>query len=177
MSRAAHLVRRFLGALWPGAPRAADVAWVQGVLTGDEYALWAQLPNHDRRHAIRVARHVERTLAGTTEAGDPRWLAAALLHDVGKLDAGLGVLGRVGATLAGAAAGHEMAGPWSARRGITRRVGLYLRHDELGATRIRVVGGREEAARWAGAHHHDEEWAATGFPPVVVDALVAADDD
>ncbi|HWW46127.1 MAG TPA: hypothetical protein VN180_13735 [Acidimicrobiia bacterium] len=58
MSRAAHLVRRFLGALWPGAPRAADVAWVQGVLTGDEYALWAQLPNHDRRHAIRVARHV-----------------------------------------------------------------------------------------------------------------------
>jgi HD domain len=177
MSRAAHLVRRFLGALWPGAPRPGDVGWVQATLTGDEFGLWAQLPHHDQRHSIRVARRVERALAGTPEAGDPRWLAAALLHDVGKLDAGLGVLGRVGATLAGAAAGHEMAGPWSGRRGVTRRVGLYLRHDELGATRIRVAGGREEAARWAGAHHHEAQWAATGLPPVVVEALVAADDD
>ena len=118
-----------------------------------------------------------RALVGTVEAGDPRWLAAALLHDVGKLDAGLGVLGRVGATLAGAAAGHEMAGPWSARRGITRRVGLYLRHPELGATRIRVVGGREEAARWAAGHHTPGVWSETGIPAVVVDALVAADDD
>jgi hypothetical protein len=177
MSRAAHLVRRFLGALWPGPPRAADIAWVKDVLDDAEYGLWAQLPRHDRRHAIRVARRVERTLAGTAEAGDTRWLAAALLHDVGKLDAGLGPVGRVGATLAGAAAGHEMAGPWSARRGVTRRVGLYLRHPELGATRIRVVGGREEAARWAGAHHTEDEWAATGLPPAVVDALVAADDD
>ncbi|HEV2309944.1 MAG TPA: HD domain-containing protein [Acidimicrobiia bacterium] len=177
MSRAAHLVRRFLGALWPGPPRAGDVEWVQGVLTGEEYGVWAKLPNHDRRHSIRVARRVERALASTPEAGDPRWLAAALLHDVGKLDAGLGVLGRVGATLAGAAAGHEMAGPWSARQGITRRVGLYLRHPELGATRLRLAGGREEAARWAGAHHQPDEWAATGLPPVVVDALVDADDD
>jgi len=177
VSRAAHLVRRFLGALWPGPPRAADVAWVQEVLNAEEYALWAQLSNHDRRHSIRVARHVERTLASTTESGDPRWPAAALVHDVGKLDAGLGVLGRVGATLAGAAAGQEMAGPWSARRGITRCVGLYLRHPELGATRIRVVGGREEVARWAAAHHQEDERAATGLPAVVVDAMVAADDD
>ena len=177
MSRAAHLARRFLGALWPGPPRAADVAWVQGVLTDAEYALWALLPNHDRRHSIRVARRVQRTLAGTVEADEPRWLAAALLHDVGKLDAGLGLVGRVGATLAGAAAGHDMAGPWSARRGVTRRVGLYLRHPELGAVRIRGAGGREEAARWAAAHHAEAAWARTGLPPAVVDALVAADDD
>ncbi|HEY6318986.1 MAG TPA: hypothetical protein VI462_14005, partial [Acidimicrobiia bacterium] len=70
MSRAAHLVRRFLGALWPGPPRAADVAWVKDVLDDAEYRLWAQLPRHDRRHAIRVARRVERALAGTPEAGD-----------------------------------------------------------------------------------------------------------
>ena len=177
MSRAAHLARRFVGALRPGGPAAGDVAWVATVLDPGELSVWARLPGHDRRHAVGVARRVETALAATDQAGDRRWLAAALLHDVGKLDAGLGVVGRVGATLAGAAAGHGWADVWSTKRGITRRVGLYLRHPELGATRIRVVGGQEEAAVWAGAHHTEEAWPGTGFPPVVIDALVAADDD
>jgi hypothetical protein len=177
MSRARHLVRRFVGALRPGGPSAADDAWARKVLTAPEYDLWAAMPNHDRRHSIAVARRVERTLAGTAHAGDDRWLAAALLHDVGKLDAGLGVVARVGATLAGAAAGHDAADEWSTRRGLTRRVGLYLRHAELGATRIRLVGGRDEAAAWAGAHHQPDPAATSGLPPVVADALLAADDD
>ena len=177
MTRPLHLARRFVGTLRPGGPAAADRAWVESVLTRAEHALWRRMPSHDRRHAVLVARRVEATLAGTDEAGDARWLAAALLHDVGKLDAGLRVPGRVVATLAGGAAGHEWAEPWSEQRGFTRRVGLYLRHPELGATRIRVVGGREEAARWAAAHHEASTWAGTGIPPAVVDALVAADDD
>jgi hypothetical protein len=146
------------------------------VLTDPEWDLWWRMSNPDRRHSVAVARRVERALAGTPDAGDPRWPAAALLHDVGKLDAGLGVLGRVGATLADAAAGHTMAEAWSTRRGITRRVGLYLRHPELGATRIRVVGGREEVAAWAAAHHRPEP-AAVGVPADVAAVLVAADDD
>ena len=177
MTRPLHLARRFVGALRPGGPRAADTAWVASVLTPEEHALWSRLPNHDRRHSVLVARRVEAALAETDAAGDPRWVAAALLHDVGKLDAGLSVPGRVVATLAGGAAGHEWAEPWSTKRGFTRRVGLYLRHPELGATRIRVVGGREEAARWAAAHHASSTWAGTGIPSAVVDALVAADDD
>jgi len=177
MSRAAHLVRRFFGALRPGGPSPADDRWVRGVLSEPEYDLWARMANHDRRHSVGVARRVERSLAGTPDAGDDRWLAAALLHDVGKLDAGLGVLARVGATLAGAAAGPDAADAWSTRRGLTRRVGLYLRHPELGETRIRLAGGRGEAARWAGAHHRPDPGAASGLPPRVVDALLAADDD
>jgi hypothetical protein len=177
MSRPAHLVRRFFGALRPGGPSAEDGAWVSGILDPGERDLWSRMAAQDRRHSVGVARRVDAALASTPEAGDRRWLAAALLHDVGKLDAELGVFGRVGATLAGAAAGHERADNWSTRRGMTRRVGLYLRHPELGATRIRRAGGHDEAARWAGAHHTRESWAALGFPPVVVDALVAADDD
>ena len=177
MRRAAHLARRFVGALRPGGPSASDEAWVQGVLSEPEYALWAKMANHDRRHSVAVARRVEQTLAAPPEAGDDRWLAAALLHDVGKLDSGLGVFARVGATLAGGAAGHDAADGWSTRRGLTRRVGLYLRHPELGATRIRLVGGRDEAARWAGAHHRVDAVTASGLPPVVADALLAADDD
>lgn len=175
--RAVHLTRRFFTSLWPGAPKPRDDAWVRKVLRPGEYALWSRLPNHDRRHSIAVARRVERALAGTPYAGDDQWLAAALLHDVGKIDARLGVLGRVGATLAGAAAGHEMAVAWSDKRGITRRVGLYLRHAELGADHIRLAGGTEVAARWAAAHHDESAWAATGIPAPVVAALHDADDD
>jgi hypothetical protein len=139
--------------------------------------VWRRLSSADRRHSVRVARRVERMLADTPEAGDTRWIAAALLHDVGKLDAGLGTLGRVGATLAGAAAGHDMADAWSAKRGVTRRVGLYLRHPELGETRLRLAGAHEEAARWAGAHHDPGRRDALDFPPHVVQALLDADDD
>lgn len=175
--RASHLSRRFVTSLWPAAPRADDDAWVRDVLRPGEYALWSRLPNHDRRHSIAVARRVERTLAGTRFADDDQWLAAALLHDVGKLDARLGVFARVGATVAGAAAGHDMADVWSEKRGITRRVGLYLRHPELGAQQIRLAGGHDAAVSWAGAHHDPSAWDATGIPGPVVDALHAADDD
>jgi response regulator RpfG family c-di-GMP phosphodiesterase len=162
-----HLVSRFVRALWPGPPHAADVAWVESVLTPAELALWRRLPNHDRRYSIRVARHVQRALAGS-EYDDPRWQAVALLHDVGKLDAGLGVAGRTLATVAGAVR--------SRTRGSSGRFGRYLRHDEIGGAMLRAAGGREEAAAWAAAHHDRERWAGSGVPRTVAEALAAADD-
>lgn len=172
-----HLSRRFVGALSRKPPPTDARAWAAAVLGPAVYAQWERMPNHDQRHALGVARGVEEALAGTDQAGDPRWTAAALLHDIGKLDARLGVYGRVAATISAAVAGRDMAEPWSERSGFTRRVGLYLRHPELGADRIRLVGGPEEAARWAGAHHTPDAWPTTGIPEVVVAALVAADDD
>jgi hypothetical protein len=129
----------------------------------------------DRRESIAVARRAQRLLAGTEHAGDSRYLAAALLHDVGKTDARLGPLRRAGATVAGALAGPGYAGAWSERRGITRRVGLYLRHAELGADRLRIAGARPEAVAWAAAHHVPAAGAATGLPAPVVAALARAD--
>jgi hypothetical protein len=176
-THALHLVRRFAGALRPGGPDPAEVEWVTTVLRPAEVDLWSQMPGHDRRHSLAVARRVERTLAGGPYASDPRWLAAALLHDVGKLEAALCVPGRVGATLVAAPAGHARARSWSTRAGVRRRVGLYLCHPELGARRIRACGGHEEAAQWAGAHHHPDQWPDLGIPPPVVEALHEADDD
>jgi hypothetical protein len=175
--RLVHLSRRFFGSLRPGPPRRADVAWVESVLEPGEQELWQRMSNADRRHSVAVARRVDRALADTPYAGDSRWPATALLHDVGKLDAGLNTFQRVGATVAGAAAGHDMAEAWSGKRGITRRVGLYLRHPELGATRIRLAGGRPEIAAWAEAHHRPDEWASTGIPDAVILVLHEADDD
>ena len=123
------------------------------------------MPNHDRRHSVAVARRVQRALDGTEHAGDtttgsPLRCSTTSASSTPRL----GVFGRVGATLAGAAAGHDMAPLWSKKRGITRRVGLYLRHPELGADRIRVAGGPDVAARWAAAHHDRTAWDATGHP-------------
>jgi hypothetical protein len=170
-----HLVRRFLRALWPGRPAAEDVAWVESILEPNELDLWRALPTHDRRYTIRVARQVERRLAGTEYAEQSRWLAAALLHDVGKIDAGLGVFGRSGATVVGAWAGSARLDRWAGKDGFRRRVAWYRRHDERGADRIRVAGGRDEAARWAWAHHHRDRWPESGVPRPVAEALEAAD--
>ena len=120
---------------------------------------------------------VETMLRSTAYAADHRWLAAALLHDVGKLDSGFSVPGRVVATVAAGAAGRETARQWSARHGFRRRIGLYVEHPRLGADMIRVAGGTEEAAIWAGAHHSPDTWPSLPIPRAVVDALVAADDD
>jgi hypothetical protein len=175
--KAVHLTRRFFGALRPGPPRADDVEWAESVLGPDAFALWQRQPNHDRRHAVAVARGVQAQLAGTPYADDPVWISCALLHDIGKLDARLGVYGRVAATMAGAAAGHDMADAWSEKRGFTRRVGLYLRHPELGADRIRLARGPEAAARWAAAHHTSPWPDDLDIPEVVVVALDACDND
>jgi response regulator RpfG family c-di-GMP phosphodiesterase len=162
-----HLARRFVRALWPGRPRTADVAWVESVLTPAELSLWRQLPNHDRRYSIRVARHAQQSLAGT-EHDDSRWQTVALLHDVGKLDAGLGVAGRTLATVTGVVRPRT--------RQSSGRFGRYLRHDEIGAAMIRSTEGRNEAAVWAAVHHHRERWADSGLPGPVAEALAAADD-
>jgi hypothetical protein len=173
--RPVHLGRRFVRALWPGPPREREVAWVAGILDPAELELWSTLPNHDRRYTIRVAKLVEAGLADTEYAGQPRWLAAALLHDVGKLDAGLGVVGRSVATVMGAVAGPARVDRWARTSGFRRRAARYLRHDERGADRIRAAGGRDEAACWAWAHHHRGRWQASGVPIAVAEALEAAD--
>ena len=66
--RARHLTTRFFGALSPAAPSADDVEWVEKILTPETFEMWQRQPNHDRRHAIAVARGVQSELAGTPYA-------------------------------------------------------------------------------------------------------------
>jgi hypothetical protein len=170
-----HLAGRFFGALRPGGPSPEDRAWVETVLEPGEYALWARQPGHDRRHTVQVARRVEAALAGGPHAGDSRWPACALLHDIGKLASGLSIPHRVLATLAGRTTGG-VSDPGE-HRGLRRRIALYLRHAELGADMIRMAGGRDAVAHWAGAHHDRARLDPTVVPAPVVMALVAADND
>lgn len=172
MASPLHLARRFGGSLWPAGPSAADATWAESHLLDGELDLWRQMSRVDRRHAAGVARQVAEALG---DEATRAVLAAALLHDVGKLDSGLGTFGRVAATLCGLIAGHEMAEAWSQRTGFTRRVGLYLRHDELGGVRLRLAGSDPLTAAWAAEHHRDPStWTV---PRPLADALKAADGD
>lgn len=169
---AGHLVRRFFGSLLPTGPRRADSAWVRSVLSDGELRLWDRLSRSDRRHAVAVARRVQRSLG---HEATPPVLAAALLHDVGKVDAGLGTYGRVVATLASSVAGRGAAHDWSRARGFTRRVGLYVRHPELGGDMLALAGSDPLTVTWAREHHlAPEAWT---LPAHVASALKAADDD
>jgi putative nucleotidyltransferase with HDIG domain len=171
-----HLARRFFGALWPGGPSPEDRAWVEALLEPAEFTLWARQPGHDQRHSAGVARQVEAALAGGPHADDSRWLACALLHDIGKLASDLSIPARVLATLVDRATGGAVA-DWEEQRGLRRRIALYLRHPELGADMLQLAGGRDEVAHWAGAHHDRARLDPTLLPAPVVSALVAADND
>ena len=92
-----HLARRFVGSLSRRPPPAADLEWVTGQLSEAERTLWLQFGAPDQRHSIEVARRfVELRPDATREE-----IAGALLHDIGKLDSGLGTIRRVVATVVG----------------------------------------------------------------------------
>ncbi len=172
MASTSHLVRRFFGSLRPGGPPAVEEAWVDDVLLPAEHALWRTMSGADRRHAVGVAHRVERALGH--KATRPV-LAAALLHDVGKVESGLRTYGRVVATLSAKVAGADMASSWRRQRGFARQVGLYLHHDRIGGDLLELAGSDPLTVAWAREHHRPEaEWTVD---PYVGATLKAADDD
>lgn len=172
MAGVAHLVRRFVGSLRPGGPRPSDAAWAADQLLPAERQLWDRMSGPDRRHAAGVAREVERSLGH--DATRPV-LAAALLHDVGKVESGLRTYGRVIATLSAKVAGPQMAPAWRNQRGYVRKVGLYLLHANLGGDLLEMAGSDPLTVAWAREHHRPAaEWSV---PAHIGAALKAADDD
>ena len=65
--------------------------WAESHLLAAEVELWRRMSNQDRRHAIEVARRFAWRCAPDA---DRAAMAGALLHDVGKVEAGLGTFGR-----------------------------------------------------------------------------------
>ncbi len=159
VGRLRHLGRRFFTSLWPRGPAALDEAWTRSRLQPGEVELWARMSGPDRRHAVAVARRVEKALGAATTRPV---MAAALLHDVGKVEAGLGTMGRVAATVLGRSEG-------------TGRMATYLRHDRIGAGLLEGAGSDPLTVAWARQHH----LAPSGWTvePSIAHALKAADDD
>jgi hypothetical protein len=167
-----HLVKRFFGSLRPGGPSSTDRTWVAETLSGPEHALWQRMYGPDRRHSVQVARDVESRLG---DDATPPVLAAALLHDVGKLDAGLRTFGRVVATLTIKLAGHDEVVRWQRSRGLHRRIALYARHPDLGAQMLTLAGSDPLTVAWTREHHRPrDEWTV---PERIADVLDACDND
>jgi hypothetical protein len=126
----------------------------------------------DRRHSAGVARDVAERLGD--EATAPV-LAAALLHDVGKIDSGLRTWGRVVATLSAGVAGRDTARLWVRSQGFTRKVGLYLQHPDIGGDMLAMAGSDPMTVAWAREHHlPEDEWTV---PLGLARALHEVDDD
>ena len=136
MKYLSHLVSRFFGAVSSAQPSPEDLTEVESLLLDGEFQLWQKLPMMDQRHSIAVLR---RFLSLRPSATQPE-LRAALLHDIGKIESNLGVLGRVVATLVG-------------RRG--ERFTAYHDHEKIGSemlqninsdlVTIRLVAGSDQS--------------------------------
>jgi hypothetical protein len=132
-----HLVRRFFEVLSARRPRPDDQARVAGLLSPAEAALfWDQAPA-DQAHAVACLARVERARPGRTDLA-----RAALLHDVGKRHAGLGVAGRIVASLC-ALLGVPAQG----------RLRTYLSHGALGARDLTEAGSDSLVIAFAAGHH------------------------
>lgn len=164
--QALHLARRFFGALDPRGPDTGGEEWAASHLLPGEVVLWRRMSGPDRRHALGVAREVLRLTDG--RASRPV-VAAALLHDVGKVEAGLGTFGRVPATLAGMALGRARLA-----RG-TGRIARYLDHPAVGARLLADAGADPLTVTWTAEHHLPaSRWT---LPPAITTALHTADND
>lgn len=154
-----HLAKRFFGSLSRREPAETDGTWAAAQLLAGEQAIWVQLSAADRRHALGVARRTVELLG----RGTPRpVVAAALLHDAGKVDSGLGPVGRALATVVDRRAGES-------------RFARYRRHDEIGAAMLAQAGSDQLTIDWTRQHH----WSPTRWTVDrhFADALKAADDD
>jgi len=174
MASLLHLAKRGFATALPVGASKEDDAWARAQLLPGEVELWARMKPADRRHAAGVARRVEQALG--SEATRPV-LAAALLHDVGKVEARFGAYRRTLATLCAIAVKHDpdVIRAWTKATGFTRRVGLYLQHPKLGGDLLGIAGSDPLTEAWAREHHLPEsEWTV---PLPLARALKDADDD
>jgi putative nucleotidyltransferase with HDIG domain len=154
-----HLAKRFFGSLSRREPDVEAQEWVLTQLNVGERELWSRMSAADRRHAIGVA---ERVLEMLREEATRPVVAAALLHDVGKVDAQIGPVGRALATVI-----DRRTGP--------SRFARYRRHDQIGAAMLDRAESDPLTIAWTREHHLAEvNWS---LPPEVARALKAADDD
>lgn len=109
-----HLALRFVTSLSGRPPDVVEEVWADEHLLPGEADLWRHMSNQDRRHSAKVARRFVALRPEATRAE----IAGALLHDVGKIECGLGTWGRVVASVVG---------------GRTERFRTYHDHEHIGS--------------------------------------------
>ena len=144
MRQLAHLIRRFFGSLSSRSLSPEEQAEVAALLRSREAPLFWGQAALDQRHGLECARRAQADAPGRTDLA-----RAALLHDVGKRHAGLGILGR------------SLASGLHLFRIPTRgRFERYLDHGGLGAADLEQAGSDPSTIAFT-RHHH------TGRPDLI----------
>ncbi len=132
-----HLAQRFFDVLLAEPLTEGERAAVDGWLSPTTASTFFSQSDADQRHGY----HAAAVVLGSG-AGDPAVIRAALLHDVGKRHAGLGVIGRTVATLL-----------IRLRLPLTRRVRIYRDHGQIGSVELAALGCESLVVDFARAHH------------------------
>lgn len=132
-----HLVKRFLTSLSRRTLSVEQLAWVKKYLLEDEFSLWTRMTLSDQRHSLLVAQR----FVDLKPDAQRDHVAAALLHDVGKVESNLGIAMRVIATLIGPR---------------TKRLQAYHDHETIGLALCAQAGSSRETLRLLQADPTDE---------------------
>ena len=151
----AHLAAR----LWEGirtAPLDADErVWVNDCLTGPEWDAFVNQPDIDQRHGHDAGR------VAASRGADPSVVRAALLHDIGKRHAALGLVGRMLASVA-----------IRLRLPLWKKARIYRDHGAFGSEELRDWGAEALVVDFALNHHGPRP---PGFSPSAWKTLVETD--
>lgn len=132
-----HLTRRFFDVLLARPLLDSEQQAVKGWLTERENSLFLAQPAADQRHGYTAAQTV--VAAGVQ---DRVLIRTALLHDIGKRHARLGVIGRVIASLM-ILFRIPIRGRWAA----------YRNHGEVAARELEAIGSDPLIVDFARQHH------------------------
>ena len=167
-----HLTKRFWFSLNPRKLSEENLDWVRSHLSENEFDYWKKFSTADKQHSFQVARQA------ASEIGEEgkEFLAAALLHDIGKLESGFTIFGRVFATLCCSLFPLRKMEKWAQKnKGIRRRLIDYAKHPELGAKLLKGIGSKEQTITWVLEHHSESEKWET--PREIAEILSSSDND
>lgn len=139
-----HLAKRLVTSATAAPLTVLERRQVSEVLLPAEMQLFVRFSVADQRHALVVLRRFDVIAA---EAAVAEWVAvevrrAALLHDIGKIEASLGTVARVAATLLGSR---------------TARFRAYHEHEARGAALLQAAGSDAVTVALV-AGQGDEPW-------------------
>lgn len=159
-----HLAARFFDYLRAARLTETDRQTVISILSPAESRMFFEQSDRDQAHGFDAALVVYDSGRATSER-----LRAALLHDVGKRNARIGVLGRVAASIL-----IKLGWP------MTGRFELYRDHGPEGAAELEAAGSPSLVVEFARAHHgprpdtlSEEDWALLQSADVPANARLA----
>ncbi|MYB78621.1 MAG: HDIG domain-containing protein [Acidimicrobiia bacterium] len=132
-----HLARRYREGVFSTPLGTAEWNWVESLLTDPERVAFREQLTADQRHGYQAARAAEAIL-GSDRTG----VRAALLHDIGKRHARLGLVGRA---LVSAAIRLKVP--------LWRRARTYRDHGRIGSEELAGWGAEALVVEFARNHH------------------------